>query len=39
MRNRLAHGYFSINLTVVWGTVKHDLPQLRTEIRRILAQS
>jgi len=28
MRNRIAHGYFEINLDVVWDTVQTALPQL-----------
>ena len=28
MRNRIAHGYFAINLEVVWDTVQTALPQL-----------
>lgn len=28
MRNRIAHGYFDINLAVVWNTVKAALPDL-----------
>lgn len=28
MRNRIAHGYFAINLDVVWDTVKSALPEL-----------
>ncbi|MFJ5258563.1 DUF86 domain-containing protein [Pseudomonas sp. NPDC088414] len=28
MRNRIAHGYFDINLDVVWDTVKVALPEL-----------
>ncbi len=28
MRNRIAHGYFDINLDVVWDTVDTALPQL-----------
>lgn len=28
MRNRLAHGYFEIDLDVVWETVRMALPQL-----------
>ncbi len=28
MRNRLAHGYFDINLEVVWDTVQTALPGL-----------
>ncbi len=28
MRNRMAHGYFDINLDVVWNTVQEWLPEL-----------
>jgi uncharacterized protein with HEPN domain len=28
MRNRIAHGYFDINLDVVWETVQVALPAL-----------
>ena len=28
MRNRIAHGYFDINLNVVWDTVSMALPEL-----------
>lgn len=28
MRNRIAHGYFDINLDVVWDTVRDALPPL-----------
>ncbi len=28
MRNRIAHGYFEINLDVVWSTVQTALPEL-----------
>ena len=28
MRNRIAHGYFDINLDVVWDTVQTALPEL-----------
>jgi uncharacterized protein with HEPN domain len=28
MRNRMAHGYFDINLDVVWETVQEWLPEL-----------
>ncbi len=35
MRNRLAHGYFDINLDVVWDTVKQALPALEAQLRQI----
>jgi len=28
MRNRIAHGYFAIDLEVVWDTVQTALPEL-----------
>lgn len=32
MRNRLAHGYFDINLDVVWDTVQKALPGLLAQL-------
>ena len=32
MRNRIAHGYFDINLEVVWDTVQTALPALRDQL-------
>lgn len=32
MRNRIAHGYFDINLDVVWDTVKTALPELLQQL-------
>lgn len=28
MRNRMAHGYFDINLDIVWEAICNDLPAL-----------
>ncbi len=28
LRNRLIHGYFDINLDIVWDTIRSDLPPL-----------
>ena len=28
MRNRLSHGYFDVNLDIVWETVQTDLPNI-----------
>jgi uncharacterized protein with HEPN domain len=36
MRDRLIHGYFDINLDVVWETVTKDLPPLIDQLERIL---
>jgi uncharacterized protein with HEPN domain len=35
MRNRIAHGYFDINLEVVWDTVDTALPQLLKQLAAI----
>ena len=35
MRNRIAHGYFDINLDVVWDTVSSALPDLIRQLDRI----
>ncbi|TAL94824.1 MAG: DUF86 domain-containing protein [Paraburkholderia sp.] len=32
MRNRIAHGYFDINLDVVWNTVQTALPELLRQL-------
>ena len=32
MRNQIAHGYFSIDLGVVWDTVQTGLPELMKEL-------
>jgi uncharacterized protein with HEPN domain len=36
MRNRITHGYFDINLSVVWQTVRTDLPALREGISALI---
>ncbi len=35
MRNRIAHGYFDINLEIVWDTVQIALPQLAEKLLAI----
>lgn len=32
MRNRIAHGYFDIDLDIVWDTVHSALPELMTQL-------
>jgi uncharacterized protein with HEPN domain len=36
MRNRLVHGYFEIDLDLVWATVRNDLPPLVATLARAL---
>ena len=35
-RNRIVHGYDGIDLTIVWDTVKEDLPILEKEIKSLV---
>lgn len=37
MRKVLIHGYDTIDISVIWNTVREDLPSLREQIVRILA--
>ena len=32
LRNRIAHGYFDVDLGIVWDTVRKDLPDLLTKL-------
>lgn len=32
MRNALAHGYFAVDVELVWKTIRSDLPPLREQI-------
>ncbi len=36
LRNRLIHGYFDINLGIVWDTVMEDLPPLITNLEKLI---
>ncbi len=36
MRNRLIHGYFEVNLDIVWETVTTQLPPLVTQLRIVV---
>lgn len=35
MRNILIHGYFGINLEVVWDTATEGLPELKAQIQSL----
>lgn len=39
MRNRIAHGYFDIDLDVVWDTVQNALPGLLGSVQSLLEDS
>lgn len=36
MRNRIVHDYENIDLSVLWGTIKESLPELKDKLKDIL---
>jgi uncharacterized protein with HEPN domain len=38
MRNILSHGYFKVDLDIVWATIQKDLPELEQQIDNLLKQ-
>lgn len=37
MRNALAHGYFTVDLAIVWQTIQNDLPALKAQVSALRA--
>jgi len=38
IRNRVAQGYFKVDLEMIWKTIHTDLPQLHTQIQQLIDQ-
>ena len=38
MRDRLIHGYFSVDYEIVWDAVTNKVPELHREVTRIIAE-
>ncbi|MCL2814207.1 MAG: DUF86 domain-containing protein [Oscillospiraceae bacterium] len=38
MRNKIVHDYEHINLAVLWGTIEKSLPELKTNLEKILSE-
>ena len=38
LRNRIVHGYDKVKKSIVWATIVHDLPVIKSEIESILKQ-
>lgn len=38
MRHKMIHNYFEVDINIVWGTVKNDLPPLKRQIDQLLQQ-
>ena len=39
VRNRMAHGYFDIDLRIVWDTVQSSLPELERQLKAAVSQT
>jgi uncharacterized protein with HEPN domain len=37
MRNRLIHGYFDVNLDIIWQTVTEEMPPIAKQIESLLS--
>ena len=37
MRNRIVHGYDTINIEIVWSTVIESIPELKSYCKEILS--
>jgi uncharacterized protein with HEPN domain len=35
LRNRVVHDYFGLDLEIIWQIIKHNLPELETQIRAL----
>jgi len=38
LRNRIAHEYFGISLSILWKIIKEELPKLKEQMRGILGE-
>jgi uncharacterized protein with HEPN domain len=36
MRNKSIHGYFDVNLDILWNTITADLPKLNKKLEKII---
>ena len=36
LRNRIVHGYFDVDMDIVWQIIQQDLPSLITQLEKIL---
>lgn len=36
MRNRVSHAYFSIDLEIIWNTIRNDLPSVKDKVQVLL---
>jgi uncharacterized protein with HEPN domain len=36
MRDRLVHGYFDVDLAILWDVIQHRIPELKREVEEVL---
>ena len=36
MREKMIHGYFEVSHSILWETIKHDLPAIKPKIRKVM---
>jgi len=36
LRNQLTHGYWTVDLEILWNVIEKDVPELRVQIARVL---
>jgi uncharacterized protein with HEPN domain len=39
MRNFIVHGYYMVDVEIVWKTIKEDLPPMQAAVQRLLEES
>jgi len=39
MRNQVSHGYFSVDLEIIWKTLRYDIPELKQQIDKIIGMT
>ena len=39
LRNRIAHEYFGISLTIVWNIIEQEFPKLKKQMKQILEKN
>ncbi len=38
MRDKLIHGYFGVDIDAVWDTIQRDIPDLKSDIKKIIEE-
>jgi uncharacterized protein with HEPN domain len=39
MRNRVSHGYFRVDLEIIWKTIQNDLAELYAQVKNLMRQA